>query len=249
MKRLLEAGLGRSAGQLSLFLLLRLRLTRLGRGAGIWRKRTTKISTWPSWFLPQRLRSALPRDLRLLPRFVDDLGDETGDTAQSLALLAQWREELDACYAGQARHPVFVALAETIRACRYSREPFANLLTAFVQDQTIFRYRDREGVLGYCVNSANPVGRLVLYICGYSDAERFRLSDATCSALQLANFWQDVASDYQQRGRIYLPLDAMERFGITEETIAAGEATPAFRALMREPGGRGRGRCLRPGCR
>jgi squalene synthase HpnC len=90
-----------------------------------------------------------------------------------------------------------------------------------------------EEVLAYCKNSANPVGRLVLYVCGYSDAERFRLSDATCTALQLANFWQDVSSDYQKRGRIYIPQDAMQRFGVTEATIASAQATPEFRALIR----------------
>jgi squalene synthase HpnC len=185
-----------------------------------------------SWFLPKKLRPHF-HAVYAYCRVSDDLGDETGNREQSLALLAQWREELDACYAGQARHPVFVALEETIRACQIPKEPFADLLTAFEQDQVVARYRTMDEVLQYCRYSANPVGRLVLYICGYSDAERFRLSDATCSALQLANFWQDVASDYQQRGRIYLPLDAMERFGITEETIAAGQATPAFRELIK----------------
>jgi squalene synthase HpnC len=185
-----------------------------------------------SWFLPKKLRPHF-HAVYAYCRVSDDLGDETGNRGQSLALLAQWREELDACYDGRARHPVFVALAETIRACQIPKEPFADLLTAFEQDQVVARYRTMDEVMQYCRYSANPVGRLVLYTCGYSDAERFRLSDATCSALQLANFWQDVASDYRQRGRIYLPLDAMDRFGITEETIAAGQATEAFRALLK----------------
>jgi squalene synthase HpnC len=185
-----------------------------------------------SWFLPKKLRPHF-HAVYAYCRVSDDLGDETGNREQSLALLAQWREELDACYAGQARHPVFVALAETIRACQIPKELFADLLTAFEQDQVVARYRTMDEVLQYCRYSANPVGRLVLYTCGYSDAERFRLSDATCSALQLANFWQDVASDYQQRGRIYLPLDAMDQFGVTEEAIAAGQATPAFRELLK----------------
>jgi squalene synthase HpnC len=189
-----------------------------------------------SWFLPKKLRPHF-HAIYAYCRVSDDLGDETGNDlearAQSLALLGQWREELDACYDGRARHPVFVALAETIRVCNIPKDPFADLLTAFVQDQTVARYANAEEVLAYCRNSANPVGRLVLYACGYADDERFRLSDATCSALQLANFWQDVASDYQQRGRIYLPQDAMARFGVTEQTIAAGQATPEFRALLR----------------
>jgi squalene synthase HpnC len=184
-----------------------------------------------SWFLPKKLRPHF-HAIYAYCRVSDDLGDEVGDHAQALALLDQWNEELDACYAGHARHPVFVALAETIRACQIPKEPFADLLTAFKQDQIVTRFRTMDEVLAYCRYSANPVGRLVLYVCGYSDAERFRLSDATCSALQLANFWQDVASDYQQRDRIYLPQDAMQRFGVTEETIAAGKATPEFRALL-----------------
>jgi squalene synthase HpnC len=184
-----------------------------------------------SWFLPKKLRPHF-HAIYAYCRVSDDLGDEVGDHAQALALLDQWNEELDACYAGRARHPVFVALAETIRACQIPKEPFADLLTAFKQDQTVTRFRTMDEVLAYCRYSANPVGRLVLYVCGYSDAERFRLSDATCSALQLANFWQDVASDYRQRDRIYLPQDAMQRFGVTEQTIAAGKATPEFRALL-----------------
>lgn len=186
-----------------------------------------------SWFLPKKLKPHF-HAIYAYCRVSDDLGDEVGDREQALALLDQWNEELDACYAGQARHPVFVALAETIRACSIPKEPFADLLTAFKQDQTVTRFPDMDEVLGYCRYSANPVGRLVLYVCGYTDAERFRLSDLTCSALQLANFWQDVASDYQQRDRIYLPQDAMQRFGITEETIAAGRSTAEFRALLKD---------------
>ena len=186
-----------------------------------------------SWFLPKKLRPHF-HAIYAYCRVSDDLGDETGNREQSLALLDQWNEELDACYAGTARHPVFVALAETIKACAIPKEPFADLLVAFKQDQTVTRFRDMDEVLAYCRYSANPVGRLVLYACGYSDAERFRLSDLTCSALQLANFWQDVASDFRQRGRIYIPQDAMQRFGVTDETIAAGLATPEFKALLRE---------------
>lgn len=189
-----------------------------------------------SWFLPRRLRPHF-HAIYAYCRVSDDLGDEVGDHAQSIALLDQWNEELDACYAGNARHPVFVALAETVRECKIPKEPFADLLIAFKQDQTVTRFSDMDEVLAYCRYSANPVGRLVLHACGYSDAERFRLSDATCSALQLANFWQDVASDYQQRDRIYLPKDAMQRFGVTEamiaDGIASGNAIPAFRALMK----------------
>ena len=183
-----------------------------------------------SWFLPKALRPHF-HSIYAYCRVSDDLGDEVGDTAQSLALLHLWGRELDACYEGRARHPVFVALAETIRTCSIPKEPFADLLTAFRQDQTVTRYETMGDVLGYCKYSANPVGRLVLYACGYADEERFRLSDATCSALQLANFWQDVRVDYA-KGRVYLPQDDMRRFGVRDETIAQGVATPGFRALL-----------------
>src|SRR6202034_1691005 len=129
-------------------------------------------------------------------------------------------------------HPVFIALRETIRKFDTPREPFADLLTAFRQDQTVTRYLTFEDLLGYCVNSANPVGRLVLYLCAYRDAERQRLSDYTCTALQLANFWQDVAVDYG-KGRIYLPLDSLAKFGVSESDIAERRATPQFLEMMK----------------
>ncbi len=183
-----------------------------------------------SWFLPKKLRPHF-HALYAYCRISDDLGDEVGDPDASLALLDLWGRELDACYEGKARHPVFVALGETIRECDIPKEPFADLLVAFRQDQTVTRFENMEQVLGYCHYSANPVGRLVLYICGYRDAERFALSDATCSALQLANFWQDVRVDYE-KGRVYLPLDDMRRFKVSEEMIAGKQATLEFRALL-----------------
>jgi squalene synthase HpnC len=184
-----------------------------------------------TWFLPERLRPHF-HAIYAYCRVSDDMGDEVGNTEQSLALLDLWGRELDACYEGRARHPVFVALAETIRACSIPREPFADLLTAFRRDQFVRRYATMEDVLGYCRYSANPVGRLVLYTCGYFDEERFRLSDATCSALQLANFWQDVSVDFA-RNRVYLPQDDMRRFGASDATIEQGIATPEFRALLK----------------
>lgn len=189
-----------------------------------------------TWFLPPALRPHF-QAIYAYCRVSDDLGDEVGDTAQSLALLDLWGRELDACYEGRACHPVFVALAETIRACAIPKEPFADLLVAFRQDQAVTRFESMPQVLDYCRFSANPVGRLVLYACGEAGEgavreERFRLSDATCSALQLANFWQDVRVDFA-KGRVYLPQDDMRRFGVTDATIAAGVATPEFRALLR----------------
>ncbi|HVW22396.1 MAG TPA: squalene synthase HpnC [Opitutaceae bacterium] len=181
-------------------------------------------------FLPRPLRPHFYA-LYAYCRIADDLGDEVGDTAASLALLRLWGAELDACYEGRARHPVFVALAETIRACGIPKEPFADLLAAFRQDQVVTRYASMEEVLGYCRYSANPVGRLVLYLCGEASPEKFRLSDATCTALQLANFWQDVTRDWA-KGRVYLPQDEMRRFGVSDATIASGRSTPEFRALI-----------------
>jgi squalene synthase HpnC len=184
-----------------------------------------------SWFLPARLRPHF-HSIYAYCRIADDLGDEVGNREQSLALLDLWGGELDACYQGEARHPVFVALAETVRACDIPKQPFADLLVAFRQDQNVLRYPSMDDVLEYCRYSANPVGRLVLYACGYRTPEMFLLSDFTCTALQLANFWQDIRSDYQ-RGRIYLPLDDMQKHGVDEATIARREPTPAFRELVR----------------
>ncbi len=120
-----------------------------------------------SWFLPKDLRPHF-HSIYAYCRVSDDLGDEVGDPAQALALLDLWGRELDACYEGRARHPVFVALAETIRECFIPKEPFADLLVAFRQDQTVTRYETMDDVLAYCRYSANPVGRLVLYACGES---------------------------------------------------------------------------------
>lgn len=166
-------------------------------------------------------------------RWADDLGDEIGDNAESLRWLEWWRGELDAMYSGRVTHPVFVALRATVERHGIPKEPFANLVEAFVQDQTVTRYRSWEDLFGYCRNSANPVGRLVLYLCGYSDRERQRLSDATCTALQLANFWQDVTVDLL-KDRVYIPLDVIERHGYSTEELFARRDNPAFRAVMRE---------------
>lgn len=183
-----------------------------------------------SWFLPKRLRPHF-HAIYAYCRVSDDLGDEVGDRDASLALLDLWGAELDACYRGEVRHPVFVALAETIRACDIPKEPFADLLVAFRQDQTVTRFATMDEVLGYCRYSANPVGRIVLYACGYRDDERFALSDKTCTALQLANFWQDVCVDYA-RGRLYLPQQDLDRFHVDEASLAARHFTPEFRRLM-----------------
>ena len=185
-----------------------------------------------TFLLPRRLRQDF-FNVYAYCRWADDLGDEMGGRARSLPLLEWWRAELDAMYAGRATHPVFVALLQTVQKHAIPRQPFADLIQAFVQDQTVARYRDWEELLGYCRYSANPVGRLVLHLCGYSDAGRQRLSDATCTALQLANFWQDVTVDLL-KDRVYIPLETMERHGYTVEELCARRFTPAFREVMRE---------------
>ena len=184
-----------------------------------------------TWFLPSRLRQHF-YNVYAYCRISDDLGDEVGDPQQSLELLDQWEAELNACYAGSPRHPVFVALAETVKQFGIPQHEFSDLLIAFRQDQTVTRFETFDDILAYCHYSANPVGHLVLYLCGYSDAERQQLSDYTCTALQLANFWQDVFVDYG-KGRIYLPLEDLRRFGVTGENIAQRHATPQFLALMK----------------
>lgn len=169
------------------------------------------------------LSSLVPLDLRddfaavyAFCRWSDDLGDETGrDQAardRSLELLAWWRTELDRCYAGSPSHPVYIALAKTIERRRLPRKPFDDLISAFEQDQRLREYSTWDQLVDYCTRSANPVGRLVLMLAGYfpeyqkpTDPDRFAMSDAICTALQLTNFWQDVRRDLIERDRIYLP--------------------------------------------
>ena len=185
-----------------------------------------------SFLLPKRLHQDF-YNVYSYCRWADDLGDEIGDHAESLRLLGWWRDQLEAMYAGEATHPVFIALRHTVARCSIPQEPFADLIRAFEQDQTVTRYTTWQDLYGYCRYSANPVGRLVLYLCGYSDAERQRLSDATCTALQLANFWQDVVVDLE-KDRVYIPLEVLERHGYGLDDLYALRMSPAFREVMRE---------------
>jgi squalene synthase HpnC len=184
-----------------------------------------------TWFLPKRLRQHF-FNVYSYCRISDDLGDEVGDADASLEMLDQWQRELDACYEGSPKHPVFVALAETVRQFDIPNHEFSDLLIAFRQDQTVTRFETFDDVLAYCRYSANPVGHLVLYLCGYRDAGRQQLSDFTCTALQFANFWQDVSDDYA-KGRIYLPLESLRSFGVSEDDIAQNRNTPAFCAMLK----------------
>ncbi len=185
-----------------------------------------------SWLLPRKLHQHF-YNVYAYCRWADDLGDEVKDPQHALRLLDDWEQELGRCYAGAPQHPVFIALAPTIRECEIPQQPFADLLRAFRQDQQVKRYANWDALLGYCRYSANPVGHLVLYLCGYRDAQRQRLADATCTALQLANFWQDVARDLE-KGRIYIPLDVAAAHGVNETEIVERRFSERYATLIRE---------------
>jgi squalene synthase HpnC len=185
-----------------------------------------------SWLLPKELHQHF-YNVYAYCRWADDLGDEIPDASRALELLDWWERELDACYDGHPQHAVFVALRETVVAKDIPKQPFADLLKAFRQDQTVKRYPNWDAVLDYCVYSANPVGRLVLYLCGYRDAGRQHLSDSTCTALQLANFWQDVSRDLE-KGRIYIPLDIADAHEVSEADIVGQKFSDAYVRLMKE---------------
>ncbi len=184
--------------------------------------------TVASWLLPRALRPHV-HAVYAYCRGVDDLGDEAeGDR---LTLLDDWEAELRRCFDGDAQQPAFVALQETIRRFDIPPEPFLRLIEANRMDQRVNRYRTFTDLQAYCQNSANPVGHLVLYLFGYRDEERQWLSDSTCTALQLTNFWQDVRRDLG-KGRIYIPLEEMERFHYSEEDLLAARFDGRLRDLM-----------------
>jgi squalene synthase HpnC len=184
-----------------------------------------------SVLLPRRLRQDFC-NVYAFCRIADDLGDEIGDREQSLRLLDRFRQETQAMYAGNPRTIVFAALAETVKRYDIPIQPFLDLIDAFEQDQRVDRYDTFEQVCDYCRRSADPVGRLVLYMCGYRDDRRQRLSDRTCSALQLANFWQDVRRDILDRDRIYLPRETMAKFAVTEQQLRDGRCDDNYRKCI-----------------
>ena len=189
--------------------------------------------TVASFLLPRRLKQHFC-NVYAYCRWADDLADETGDPKKSLALLGWWEMQLRDCYRRKGRdrrHPVFIALAETIERFKIPADPFVDLLVAFRQDQRVTRYETIDQLLEYCRYSANPVGRLVLYLGECFSPERARLSDSICTGLQLANFCQDVARDWE-RGRIYLPRADCHRFGYSEASFAKQECNDAFRRLL-----------------
>lgn len=187
-------------------------------------------------FLPRRL---LPHFHAVYAycRYSDDLGDKNGGDA--LRLLGDWRKQVLAMLSGEAEHPILIALADTIRRFSIPREPFLDLLSAFEQDQTVHRYDTHDDLLDYCRRSANPVGRILLHLFECCDDRRLALSDHICTALQLTNFWQDVARDFAI-GRVYLPQEDRVRFGYGDDDLEHRRFTPAFAELMRFEVGRTR---------
>ena len=185
-----------------------------------------------SMLLPKRLRQDFC-NVYAFCRVADDLGDELGDPHRSFACLQELRSQTYACFAGERRSAVFIALADTVARHDLPIKPFLDLISAFEQDQRNFRYETFEQLADYCTRSADPVGRLVLYLCGYRDEVRQRLSDQTCTALQLANFWQGVRGDWLERRRIYLPQDSMDRFGVSPQQVKEARFDSRFRELVR----------------
>ncbi len=185
-----------------------------------------------SFLLPKHLHQDF-YNVYAFCRWADDLGDEIGDTEESLKLLSWWRTELEAMYCGAAAHPVFLALRATVQKFDIPIQPFDRLIRAFEHDQVVTRYANFKEIIAYCINSANPVGHLVLYLGGYCDSERQRLSDYTCTALQLANFWQDVTVDLK-KDRVYLPLDLLARYNYTVDDLFKHRFDHRFEGLMHE---------------
>jgi len=183
--------------------------------------------------VPRRLRTAVLAVYRFA-RAADDIADEGDATAAArLAALARFERSLDAIVNGERSNDApFVALAAAVREHALPIEPLRDLLSAFRQDVTTIRYRNFDALLDYCRRSANPVGRLVLHLYRATSAPNLAASDAICTALQLANFWQDVAVDWR-KGRLYIPQDDVARFGVTESDIDASRADSRWRELMR----------------
>lgn len=207
-----------------------------GEAAVVWCKRlaTTHYENFhvATFFLPKRLRAHF-YSVYAFCRTSDDLGDEVASTELATELLREWRAMLHECFASpeRSRHPVYVALQPTLAACSLPRQPFDDLITAFEQDQVYTHHESLLTLEEYSRYSANPVGRLVLLVSGYRDPALFALSDDICTGLQLANFYQDVVED-EARGRRYLPLDVMQRFGVTQAQITKRRFDAGFRALM-----------------
>lgn len=196
-----------------------------------------------SLLIPKRLRKHV-YSIYAFARTADDFADEgyeagartspfaAFDERQRLAALDDWQQKLERCFAGEADHTVFIALAATVKELNLPIKPFSDLLSAFKQDVTKRRYANFDEVLDYCARSANPVGRLILLLFDYRDERMFEFSDHICTALQLANFWQDVSVDVR-KDRVYLPQDDMQRFGVTVEDLRDSRFSPQFAELLK----------------
>jgi squalene synthase HpnC len=185
-----------------------------------------------SILMPARLRPAVVAIYRFA-RAADDLADE-GDAAPDarVAALDAFDAELDRIARGEVPDaPPFPALAAAIREHGLPLAPFHDLVSAFRQDVTVTRYANFDAVLDYCRRSANPVGRLLLALYDAQSPSNLAASDAICTGLQLTNFWQDIAVDWQ-KNRVYLPQDDLRRFGVSEAQIADGRVDDAWRALV-----------------
>lgn len=184
-----------------------------------------------SWLLPRHVRKHVAA-VYAFARAADDFADEAGmDPAERIDKLADWERQLAFCYEGKGTNPVFVALGATAERFAIPVELFQRLLAAFRADVSVRRYETFTDVLDYCSNSANPVGRIVLLLCGYRDETLFGWSDAICTALQLTNFWQDVSVDLD-KDRVYIPSEDLRQFGVSETALFRREATEAFRRLL-----------------
>jgi len=194
-----------------------------------------------SLLLPARLRPPVEA-IYAFARGADDIADE-GDAPDAfrLARLADYSRALDAIEAGhRPEQEPFAGAGRAIDEHRLPVQLFRDLLDAFSQDVRVKRYADFDALLDYCRRSANPIGRLLLHLFGYTDAESLRRSDAICSSLQLINFWQDVAVDWD-KGRVYIPQEDLARHGITEAAIAQRVADGPWRELMAFECARARG--------
>ncbi|MBK6797135.1 MAG: squalene synthase HpnC [Acidobacteria bacterium] len=188
-----------------------------------------------SWLVPRNRRKHV-YSIYAFARTADDFADEGYENgiqeAERLANLDEWERELESCYQGRADNPIFIALAQTARELNLPIQLFRDLLSAFKQDVVKRRYTDFNEVLDYCTRSANPVGRLILLLFDYRDEHLHRLSDSICTALQLANFWQDVAVDIK-KDRIYLPIDEMAGYGVTLEDLRNQRFSSQYASLLK----------------
>lgn len=183
-----------------------------------------------SFFLPRHLRQPF-YDIYAFCRWSDDLGDELPSTEEALRHLKWWRGELELCLNGTARHPITIALAETIQKFSLPAEPFHDLISAFERDQIQNRYETFSDLLSYCRQSANPVGRLLLHLTNSATPSNLQLSDDICTGLQLINFWQDIGRDLEM-DRIYLPREDLQQFGVTEVDLQKKISTENCQQLL-----------------